>query len=126
MSENETKGSGVIGRQPNSTTNLAEVLDDLNGGVFAEQVGRALSDVAMGVVNNGDKKRGGKVTITFDMIRIGESTQVAVKHKLAFTKPTSRGKSSEESTTETPMHVGRGGKLTLVPDSQTRFEFERD
>lgn len=125
MSENETEGSGAIGRQPTTTTNLAEVLDDLNGGVFAEQVGRALSDVALGVVNNGDKKRGGKVTITFDMSRIGESTQVAVKHTLAFSKPTSRGKAGEESSGETPMHVGRGGKLTLVPDTQTRFEFDR-
>lgn len=126
MSEKESTGGGVVGRQPNSTTNLAEVLEDLNGGVFAQQVGRAFSDVALGVVTNGDRRRGGKVTITFDMTRIGESTQVAVKHTLSFTKPTSRGKASEESTTETPMHVGRGGKLSLVPDTQTKFDFERD
>lgn len=109
---------------PSTTTNLAEVLADLNGGVFEQQVGRAISEVALGVVTHGDKGKKGKVTVTFDFARIGESTQVAVKHTLAYTRPTSRGKSSEDTTTETPMHVGRGGKLTLVPESQQRFDFK--
>lgn len=123
MSNTDQDGNGYAGKTPTTDTNLAEVLDDLNGGVFAQQVGRALSDVALAVVTNGDKKRGGKVTITFDFTRIGESAQVAVKHSLAFSKPTARGKASEEATTETPMHVNRGGRLTLVPDSQTKFDF---
>lgn len=121
MSEQES--NGVADKAPSTSTNLGEVLDELNAGVFASQVGRALSDVAMGVVTHGDKGKKGKVTITFDMTRIGESNQVNVKHSLAYVKPTHRGKSAEDATTETPMHVGRGGKLTLVPDTQSKFAF---
>lgn len=104
-------------------TNLAEILDDLNGGIFAEQVGHALSDVAIGTVANGDKGKKGKVVITFDLSRIGESSQVAVKHTLSWVRPTGKGKRSEETTNETPMYVASNGRMTLVPETQTKFDF---
>lgn len=96
-------------------TDAPQFVADLDAGVFAEKLGRALSDVAAGVIDN---SKAGKVTITLDIKRIGESHQVAIAHKLAYTKPTRRGKSSEEDTTETPMHVGRGGSLSLFPQDQ--------
>lgn len=113
----------LAGKPAKTTTDLATILDDLNGGVFAEQVGRALSDVAAGTVANGDKGKAGEVVIKFKLRRIGESSQVAVKHTLSYVRPTSKGKVTEEVSNETPMYVGRGGKMTLVPDAQTSFEF---
>jgi hypothetical protein len=99
-------------------TSMESLLDELNGGVFRQQLERALSDVALGVVTHGDKGKKGKVTITFDMARIGESNQVNLKHTLDYKAPTARGKRSEDLACETPMHVGRDGALTLMPDTQ--------
>jgi hypothetical protein len=105
-----------------SSTSITSLMGDLDGGVFEQKIGRALSDVAAGIISTGKK---GHVTIRFDMEQISESNQVAVSHKLTLKKPTRRGMASEEDTTKTPMHVGRGGKLTLMPDTQTTFEFTK-
>jgi len=95
--------------------NIVELIGDLDAGVFGQKMEHALHSVAEGVVSTG---RGGKVTLTFDIKQIANSRQVAVKHKLAFVRPTNNGKTSEENTTETPLHVGVRGKLTLFPESQ--------
>ncbi len=44
--------------------------------------------------------------------------RVKIKHKLCYSTPTLRGKASEEDTTETPMWVNRGGKLTIRQEDQ--------
>jgi hypothetical protein len=106
--------------EPNSSTNITTLMGDLDGGVFEQKIGRALSDVAMGILSTGKK---GFVTVRFDMEQISESNQVTVSHKLTFKKPTRRGGVNEEDTTKTPMHVGRGGKLSLMPENQAAFEF---
>lgn len=109
------RGATPINR---NLTDLNEFFDELNCGVTRQQLERALSDVALGVVTHGDKGKKGKVVLTFDMSRIGESTQVSLKHRLEYRAPTARGKRTEDVTTETPMHVGRNGKLSLMPDNQ--------
>lgn len=98
-----------------SQQNIVDVIGDLDAGVFAQKMEAALADVAAGVVQTG---KTGKVTITFELKQIATSNQVSVKHKLAYVKPTEKGKASEENTTETPMHVGPRGKLSLYPESQ--------
>lgn len=45
-------------------TDPTEFLNSLNAGVFAQQLGRALSDVAGGVV---DFSKKGKVVVTFEL-----------------------------------------------------------
>ncbi len=124
MNDNNPPVSSVT-TLPSSVTDFAEMLGELNGGVFLQQAGRALSDVALGTVANGDGKKKGKVNISFEFSRIGESSQVEIKHTLSYVKPTSRGKSSEDATTTTPMHVGRGGRLTITPESQGKLDFEQ-
>lgn len=100
-------------------TNIAEVLGELNAGVFEQQINAAVSDVALGVVTHG---KPGDVVIKLSIKQIGDSNQVAVTHKLSYVKPTTRGKISEETSADTPMHVGRGGELSLFPNTQTRME----
>lgn len=104
-----------------TTTDFALLLDDLDAGVFKQKIGRALSDAAAGVVATGKK---GKVTITLDLAQIADSRQVDVSHKIAHVAPTAKGKFSEENTTKTPLYVGKGGKLSLFPESQHKFEFD--
>lgn len=99
----------------NPQQNIVEVIGDLDAGVFAQKMETALHQVAEGVIHTGKK---GKVTITFDIEQIASSHQVKVRHKLSYLKPTDKGKVSEENTTETPMHVGVRGKLSLYPESQ--------
>lgn len=98
------------------TYDFTETLKDLDAGVFSQQVSSAMQEVALGVVEN-DKK--GKLTLTFDVKRIGESHQVQISHSLQFIRPTKRGDKRETVKTSTPMHVGRGGRLSFTPASQT-------
>lgn len=95
-------------------TDTVEFIGELNAGVFADQIGRALSEVATGVVENG---KAGQVTLTFNMKQIGSSHQVTVNHKLAFKIPTKRGSIVEDTALDTPMYVGEGGRLTLFPET---------
>ncbi|MDH0063189.1 hypothetical protein [Leclercia adecarboxylata] len=99
-------------------TDVPEFMGELDGGVFQNKIAVALSEVAFGVLNNGQK---GKVTLTFELDRMSNSVEekrVMIKHKLAYVRPTPRGKSSEEDSTETPMYVNRGGKLTILQEDQ--------
>lgn len=99
-------------------TDTVEFLSELNGGAFASQIGHALSEVAAGVIDNG---KAGKLVITLDFKQVGQSSQVAIKHKLDYKAPTKRGTRSENTTHETPMSVGTGGKLTLFPEKHDQL-----
>lgn len=103
------------------TTNVQEFIADLDGGVFEQKLSHALNKVAAGVIEH---NKPGKVSIDLAFKRIGDSYQVAVDHKLVFSAPTNKGKVSEENTTKTPMHVGRGGMLSLFPENQAQM-FDR-
>lgn len=96
-------------------TDVKEFLQDLNGGVFEEKLSAVLSSVAMAVITEG---KAGKVAMTFTIEQIGNSHQVAIKHSLNYKKPTLRGHTIEQDETQTPMHVGQGGKMTLFPEGQ--------
>ena len=99
-------------------TNVPDFLGELDAGVFINKIAGALNTAALGVLNNGSK---GKVVLTFDIDRMGNSIEekrVMIKHKLQYITPTPRGKGSEEDTTETPMFVNRGGKLTILQEDQ--------
>lgn len=106
--------------QPKGST-FTDMLPEMDAGVFDQKINRALSDVALGCVTTG---KVGQVQITLDMKQIANSNQVTLSHKIKFVKPTPNGKLTEENTTETPMHVGPGGKLTLFPDTQEKIDFE--
>lgn len=102
----------------NRMTDVPEFLGELDAGTFMNKIAGALNTAALGVLNNGSK---GKVVLTFDIDRMGNSIEekrVMIKHKLQYVTPTPRGKVSEEDTTETPMFVNRGGKLTIFQEDQ--------
>ncbi|XBS71126.1 hypothetical protein ABK905_09225 [Acerihabitans sp. KWT182] len=104
--------------ETNNITNVPDFFSELDAGVFENKFAAALNAVSLGALNFGGK---GKVVLTFDIDRLSNSVeekQVHIKHKLTFTIPTKRGKSSEEDTTETPMYVSKRGKLTILPEDQ--------
>lgn len=101
---------------------FTETLNDLDAGIFSQKLGAAIQKVALGVVET-DKE--GEVVITLKMKRIGDSHQVKCDHTLKFTAPTRRGKLIEHDKTTTPLHVGRGGRLTIMPEQQTDMFVEK-
>lgn len=99
----------------NKKTDVTVLMGDLDGGVFANKVSEALSQVALGVINNGTV---GKVEVDFTLKRIGNSAQVELTHVVKFVKPTVRGKASEEDKTSTALYVGHGGLLSIDQSEQ--------
>ncbi len=101
---------------------FSELLDDLDAGIFEQKITTALAEAALGVVTTGKK---GKVVITLDLKRIGDSNQVELMHGLRYIKPTGKGKVTEEDNTATPLHVGTRGHLSLFPATQQSLDFQR-
>lgn len=99
---------------------IEEVLGEFNAGVFLQQVDHVLKQVALGVINHGDKGKKGKVNLSFTLTRLGEdSDMVNVEHQWTFERPTMRGKATEANLTNTPMCVSKDGDLSVYPLSQT-------
>ncbi|MBT0351049.1 hypothetical protein ISO80_18255, partial [Morganella morganii subsp. morganii] len=94
----------------NRMTSVPDFLSELDAGVFENKLSAALNDVAFGTNKNGGT---GEVHIILKFTQADED-RLKVSHKLKFVTPTKRGKKSEEDTTETPMWVGKGGKLTIL------------
>lgn len=108
------------------TTDFRDLLAELHGGVLIDKINRALSEVALGVCYSDAKKPTGEVVLKMTLTPIGDSAQVAMAHSLSFVCPTARGKRSETETTETPLHVGKRGRLTAYPEKQDDFFATRD
>lgn len=99
-------------------TDFQTFLGELDAGVFEEKLSAEISKMALAVVTHG---RAGKMVITIDMKQIGHHNQVNIAHKMQSTVPSLRGKKIEEDVTESPMHVGKRGKLSFFPDNQIDF-----
>jgi len=104
-------------------TDSAEFIGSLNAGVFAQQMGRALSDVAAGVVDHGKE---GSVTVTFKLKQIAQSNQVNVSHKLDYVQPTKRGKRREDTTLDTPLYVTEEGLQLFQTNPTAQLFKEKD
>lgn len=103
---------------PEGATNIEAFFQDLDGGQFGRKLGLALSRVAAAVVDN---DREGKVKLEFAIKRIEGSHQVHIAHTLVFERPTEAGTAGEKEKRVTMFHVGKYGRLSLVPESQTSF-----
>lgn len=95
-------------------TSIGELMDSFDGGALGERIAKALAETARGVVLS-EKKAKGSVTVTFDVVQIGDTQQVHIDHTVAFKRPTPRGSCTETHKTGTPMYVTSRGVLTLLP-----------
>lgn len=102
------------------TVSIQQTMDTLNAGVFMKQVDAVAKQLALAVLQHGQKGRKGKLTIELTLTQLNEDTgMVNVEHKWAFKYPTLRGDKSETNTLITPMCVSPEGELTLYPLEQT-------
>lgn len=103
---------------PQTAPGFTPLFEELDAGIFDRKVSHAIAQTALAVVNADDRKKTGRVTIEFEIERIGEGAQVGMTHKLTYARPTLRGKIQETDSTQTLLYVGKGGKLTITPDTQ--------
>ena len=108
----------LVTESTSAATDVGEFITDLDGGMFDHKLSVALSRVAAAVI---DHDKAGEVVIKLHFKRIPGTHQVHITHGLKFTQPTSHGKVSEEESLDTPMYVGKFGKLSLSPESQMAF-----
>lgn len=107
-----------------TSTNVHEFVGALGAGVFEKKLAVLLSQAAEGTVLHGRGNKKGKVTLEFTLQQVGENSQVIVSHRLSHSTPTARGKKSEEDISETPMYVGKGGKMTeTAPREESTGQF---
>lgn len=97
---------------------LYDLFGELDAGVFIQKVTRGLAEVALGAVTT---NKAGKVVLTFDVKQIGTSNQVNIHHTVKYVKPTPNGRVTEENKTETPVYVGVGGTLSVLPEKQDKM-----
>lgn len=98
-------------------TDVNEFVTDLECGTFEQKLGSVLSDVAA-ACSDYDKK--GEVTIKLKFRKISNA-QINITHELQYNRPTGKGTLRENTSSNTVFHVGKGGKMTLLPDTQTDF-----
>jgi hypothetical protein len=101
-------------RPASAATDVGEFITDLDGGMFDRLLSIALSETAAAVV---DHEKAGEVVVKFKMAKIAGTSQVRIGHSLKFIKPTSMGKSIEETDSATVLHVGEFGALSLAQPS---------
>jgi hypothetical protein len=101
------------------TTQVDKFFAELDGGQLEEKLSKVLSLVAGAVM---DHEAGGEVTLKLTFKPLSPQ-QVMISHDLKFTRPTMRGKQTENEANKTPMFVGEKGKLTFLPEHQhTMFD----
>ena len=110
-------------QQPDTPWDAAEMLHELDGGVFMMKLARALQDGALACTEHG---REAEVSMTIKLKQINDSNVVNASHKLAYKHPTKRGTQSEDDTTKTPLYVGQRGRLSVSPEIQAGFDFSRE
>ena len=99
-------------------TDPAEFISDMDGGSLESMLAVALSETAAKVV---DHQRAGEVTIKFKFKPIDGTKQLNVEATVTNAHPTTLGKTSNDATVNTVFHVGKGGRLSLVPEAQLSF-----
>lgn len=103
-----------------------QLLGELNAGTFLDSVVASFKAAALATAVHGDKGKKGKLTLVFDMARIGETTQLQIGHKVELIAPTARGKRSELGSSSTPVYVGRTGSCSIMPPPDQGGLFNAD
>jgi hypothetical protein len=104
----------VTNRPATAATDVTEFVTDLDGGQFELILSQALSESAAAAVDFG---RQAEVTVKFKIEQIMGTHQVRVQHDTKFSRPTSLGKLSQETSGATVLHVGKYGALSLAQPS---------
>ena len=70
-----------------------------------------------------DSRVKGKLSLDLTFDRTKGSGQILLCSRVCVTRPTEKGKTSDESNGETLVYVHRNGHLSVLPEAQTSFDF---
>ena len=104
------------------STDHNQFIDDISGGVFAKQLGYAISEVASAVVDN-EKK--GEINIKLKLSKGVGQNSLTIEHKLTSIAPLEDGRKAEDHEGKTSMYVNKDGDVTLFAN-HTKQLFEED
>lgn len=104
-------------------TDVNEFFDELGAGVFKSKLAAAISEAAEGVVRQGDKTKKGGFSIDFVVEPLADQgmstmSQIKITQKLKYKVPTKNGFRHEEDVTTSAFFVGKGGRVTAVPQKE--------
>lgn len=109
MTESTPPKSNANAHPP--TTDVEQLLDDLDAGLVKRALALAISQAAGGAIENSEK---GEVTLKLVFMPIEGTSQVHCEHTLKFLRPTTDGNQTESITRKTTLHVGAGGVVSLL------------
>lgn len=92
------------------STDHNQFIDDIDGGVFSQQLGFAISEVASAVVDN---NKPGEITIKLKLTKGIGADNVTIEHKLTSIAPLKDGRKLEDHGAKTPMFVNKHGDVSL-------------
>ena len=104
------------------STDHNQFIDDISGGVFAKQLGYAISEVASAVVDN---EKNGEINIKLKLSKGVGPNSVTIEHKLTSIAPLVDGRKLEDHGNKTSMYVNQDGDVTLFAN-HTKQLFEED
>lgn len=98
-------------------TDISKFIEELGAGTFEDRVRRALVETTLLAM---ETERTGELVMRFKIKPVGIS-QVNIAHEIEFKAPTKHGIKTEKNKTETVMHVGEKGTLSLFPERQEQL-----
>lgn len=104
----------VTNRPVTAATDVSEFITDLDGGQHELILSQALSESAAAAVDFAKKA---VVTVKYTIERIPGTHQVRIQHDTKFSRPTSLGSISQDTSGATVLHVGKYGALSLAQPS---------
>jgi hypothetical protein len=108
---------------PDTPLSLSRTLGELDAGSLESQATHALALITQAVRDLDDRTKKGKLIIALTVESARGSGQLLITHKLTYVSPTATGKASEEASGDTLMYCGARGALSVLPDTQTKFDF---
>lgn len=96
------------------TTDVIGVLGEIQAGVLITQLGHALTQLSASTIEFG---KTGEVVLKFKTKQISDACQLVLDSTMSYKIPTSRGERAEKTTFKTPLFVGRGGALSITPET---------
>ena len=104
---------------PDIWTTLAE----LAGGTVEAQFRHAAVAVAKALRDIDGARTKGRLSLDLTFERANGTGQLLLSSIVKVTRPTEKGKTSDESHGETLVYVHRNGHMSILPESQTEFDF---
>ncbi len=99
-------------------------LAELDGGSVEAQFRHAAVAVAKAMRDIDDSKVKGRLSLDLTFDRSKGSGQILVTSRVSVTRPTEKGKTADQSDGETLVYVYSNGHMSVLPETQTHFDFE--